>query len=54
MPIYGDGFKGPVWARPVFIIGFTLLLLWLAMSMKHHRFFSGSRFLTNRNTTSHP
>ncbi len=53
MPKYGDGFNRPVWARPVFIIGFTLLVLWLAMSMKRHHFFDGSRFLNNRNVGSH-
>ncbi len=46
----------PVWARfvrPVFIILLTLLLFWLAMSMKRHHFMEGGRF-TNRNGGTHP
>ena len=54
MAKYGDGFNRPVWARPVFIIGFTLLVFWLAMSMKRHHFFDGSRFYNNRNVGTHP
>jgi hypothetical protein len=53
MPRYGDGFQWPAWARPVFLTVFVLLLLWLAMSMKRHHFFDGSRFLNNRNVGSH-
>ena len=53
MPKYGDGFNGPPWARPVFIILLTLLLFWLAMSMKHHHFMDGARY-NNRNGGTHP
>jgi len=54
MPKYGDGFEWPGWVRPVGIIVFTLFFLWLAMSMKHHHFFDGSRFNYNRNVETHP